>query len=273
MGNPLLAGRDIAWQDIYNKAPVMIISETLAREYWKEPPKALGRRIRESPKAPWREIIGVVANEYDDGVNQKPTSVVYWPMLIDKYWGGQVFGQRTMAFAVRSSRVGVAGFFKEIQKAVWAVNPNLPLAAVRPLKQIHEDSMARTSFAMTMLGIAAAVALLLSLVGIYGVISYSVSQRTREIGVRMALGAQPAAVRALFLRHGFLLTSAGLVVGMAAGGALTRLMSALLFGISPLDLVTFTTVAAVLGLAAVLACYLPAQRASGVNPIEALRSE
>jgi ABC-type antimicrobial peptide transport system permease subunit len=126
---------------------------------------------------------------------------------------------------------------------------------------------------MAMLGIAAAVALLLSLVGIYGVVSYSVSQRTREIGVRMALGAQPAAVRALFLRHGFLLTSAGLVVGMAAGGALTRLMSALLFGISPLDLVTFTTVAAVLGLAAVLACYLPAQRASGVNPIEALRSE
>ena len=251
----------------------MIISEKLAREFWKDPAKAVGRRIRESPKAPWREIIGVAANEYDDGVHQKATAIVYWPMLIKDYWGTLTFARRTMAIAIRSKRIADTSFFKEVQQAIWSVNPNLPLANVRPLKQIYEESMARTSFAMAMLISASGVALLLSLVGIYGITSYSVSQRTREIGVRMALGAQQWAVRGMFLRHGLLLTAMGVLLGLGAALGLSRLMSSLIFGISTLDGVTFCTVPLVLGLVAMTACYLPARRASSVDPIDALRWE
>jgi predicted permease len=273
MGNPVLFGREITWTDIYNKAPVLVISENLAREYWKDPAKAVGRRIRESPKAPWREIIGVVGNEYDDGVSQKPPFVVYWPMLINSYWGADTFGQRNMAYAIRSSRVGNTTFFKEIQQTVWSIRPTLPLANVHLLSEIAEESMVRTSFTLLMLGIAAGVALLLGVVGIYGVISYSVSQRTREIGIRIALGAQQGEVRGMFVRHGLVLTCIGVMLGLAAAGGLTRLMSALLFGVSPLDPATFAAVSIALGAVALLACYLPARRASGVDPVEALRWE
>jgi len=271
MGNPVLFGRDFSWADIYNKVPVVIVTENLAREYWKDPAKAVGRRIRETPKSPWREIVGVVGNEYDDGVNRKVTFGVYWPMLMENFWGNKIYAQRTIAYAIRSRRVGNPSFFKEIQQAVWSINPNLPLANVRPLTRIHEDSMARTSFTLVMLGIAAGVALLLGVVGIYGVISYSVSQRTREIGIRMALGAQIGIVRGMFLRQGLLLTCIGIALGLGAAVGLTRLMTALLFGVSPLDPVTFVAVALILGLVALLASYLPARRASSVDPVEALR--
>ncbi len=273
MGNPIVYGRDITWTDTYNKAPVLVISEKLAREYWKDPAKAVGRRIRESPSAPWREIIGVVGDEYDDGVNQKPPAVVYWPMLVDHYWGRDVFGQRNMVYAIRSERVSNTTFFKEVQQAVWSVSPSLPLARVRLLSEIAEESMMRTSFTLLMLAIAAAMALLLGMVGIYGVISYSVSQRTREIGIRIALGAQRGAVRGMFLRHGFALAVIGIVFGIGAAAGLTRLMAALLFGVSPWDPVTFASVSAVLGAIALLACYLPARRASSVDPVDALRWE
>jgi putative ABC transport system permease protein len=273
MGNPLLAGRDITWADIYNKALVAVITENLAREYWKDPAKAIGRRIRETPKSPWREIVGVAGNEHDDGVNRKATYGVYWPMLMASFWGDTIFAQRTMAYAIRSQRVGTSTFLKEIQQAVWSASSNLPLANVRLLTEILDESMARTSFTLVMLGIAAGVALLLGLVGIYGVISYSVSQRTREIGIRIALGAQQGEVRAMFVRHGLLLTCIGVTLGIGAAVSLTRLMAALLFGVSPLDPVTFGSVAVTLGAIALLASYLPARRASSVDPVEALRWE
>ena len=273
MGNPILFGRDITWADIYSRRPVVILTENLAREYWREPARAVGRRIRENPKSPWREVIGVVGNEHDDGTNQKATPTVYWPMLLENYWGNAIFAARTMAYAIRSQRVGTSTFLKEIQQAVWSTSPNLPLANVRLLSGILEESMARTSFTLIMLGIAAGVALLLGLVGIYGVISYSVSQRTREIGIRMALGAEHGEVRGMFVRHGLLLTCIGLALGLGAAVALTRLMSALLFGVSPLDPATFLAGSIGLGAIALLASYLPARRASNVNPVEALRWE
>jgi predicted permease len=273
MGNPILAGRDITWTDIYSKAQVVVISEPLAREHWKDPAKAIGRRIRETSTNPWREIVGVVGSERDDGVNKKATPVMYWPMLMEQFWDQKLVAQRNIAYAIRSKRVGNPTFFKEVQQAVWSVSPNLPLANVRPLVTILDDSMARTSFTLVMLGIAAGVALLLGVVGIYGVVSYSVSQRTREIGIRMALGAQQKEVRAMFVRQGFLLTCVGVALGISAAIGLTRLMSALLFGISAVDPVTFGAVAIVLGAVALLASYLPARRASSVNPVEALRWE
>ncbi|MBZ5536319.1 MAG: ABC transporter permease [Acidobacteriia bacterium] len=273
MGNPILVGRDITWADIYNKAPVAVITDNLAREYWKDPTKAIGRRIRETPKNPWREIVGIVGNEHDDGVNQKATPEVYWPMLMENFWGEKLIAQRNMAYAIRSERVGSPTFFKEIQQAVWAASPNLPLANVRTLREILEESMTQTSFTLLMLGIAAGVALLLGVVGIYGVIAYAVSQRTREIGIRMALGAQQEQVRLMFVRQGLLLICIGIALGQGAAMGLTRLMTALLFGVSALDPVTYNAVTIVLGVVALLASYFPARRASSVDPVEALRWE
>jgi putative ABC transport system permease protein len=273
MGNPVLAGRAITWTDIYRARPVVIVSENLAREYWKNPTAALGKRITQSHEDPWREIIGVVGNEHDDGLDHAATAIVYWPMLMKQWWKQANDIERTMGYVVRSARVGSPGFLRELQQAVWSVNPNVPLASVRTLDEIRADSMAQTSFALVMLAIAATVALLLGSVGIYGVIAYVATQRTHEIGIRMALGAQTSDVRRLFLRHGLLLTSAGIVLGIGAALPLTRVMSALLFGVRPMDPVTYITVAASLATVGLFATYLPARRASRVDPIVALRAD
>ena len=266
MGNRLVAGRSITWTDIYQRRPVVIVSERLAREYWEEPSRALGKRVR-GFRPTWYEIVGVVGDERDDGLNQPATAIVYWPMLND------IYQQDTFAYAVRSNRVGAPGFLREIQHAVWSVNPNLPLATVQTLEEIQADSMARTSFAMVMLVIAAGVALLLGLVGIYGVISYIAAQRTREIGIRMALGAQLGDVRKMFLRHGLWLTATGIVTGIGAAMATTRVMSTFLFGVGPMDPVTYAAVSGTLATVAVLGTYLPARRAARVDPLVALRAQ
>jgi putative ABC transport system permease protein len=268
MGNRLVAGRSLTWNDIYNQRPVVIISEPLAREYWGEPAKAIGKRLRgSSPRFPWREIIGVSGNERDDGLTQRPTQIVYWPMLNEAYrW-------RTMAFVVRSTRVGTPGFVRELEQAVWSVNPNLPLATVQTLEEIEAMSMTQTSFALVMLGIAASVALLIGMVGIYGAIAYSAAQRTREIGVRMALGAQISDVRTLFLRHGLWLTTIGIALGIGIALVLTRVISAFLFGVGPMDPITYAAVSLVLAGMTLVATYLPARRASRVDPVVALRGE
>jgi predicted permease len=273
MGNPILAGRAITWTDIYSKAPVAVITENLAREYWNDPAMAIGNRIRPTPAMAWREIVGVVGNVHDDGVSQAAPPTVYWPMLISNWWDTELYGRRTIAYAIRSTRLGTPGFMKEVRQAVWGLYPNLPLANVRTLENLLERSMARTSFTLVMLGIAAGVALLLGVVGIYGVISYAVSQRTREIGIRMALGARQKEVNHLFLRHGLLLTMLGVIFGLGTAAGLTRLMSSLLFGVSALDPLTYGGVAAALGAVALLASFVPAHRASSVDPVEALRWE
>ena len=273
MGNSLLAGRPITWADIYNRAPVVVVTENFAREYWKEPAAALGKRIRETPTNPWRTIIGVVANARDDGVARPAPSIVYWPMVVEKFWDNAVYTARNMGYVVRTPRLGSPTLLKEVQQAVWSVNPNLPVASVSTLDEIRAESMAQTSFALVMLTIAAAVAFALGVVGIYGVISYIATQRTREIGIRMALGAARADVSRLFLRHGLILAAAGIAIGIAAAAIVTRLMAALLFGVKPLDVVTYVAVAAGLGLTALLATYLPAMRAARVDPAAALRWE
>jgi predicted permease len=275
MGNPVLAGRGITWTDIETRAPVVVVSENLAREYWGDPAKALGKRVRQTfeGKGPWREIVGVVGNERDNGVSEEPPTIVYWPMLVADLWDEDLFAQRSMVYAIRSKRLGTPAFLDEVRSAVWGVNPNLPLANVRTLEEILENSMARTSFTLVMLGIAAVTALVLGAIGIYGVISYSVSQRTREIGVRMALGAARRDVNRLVLREGLPLIVVGLVLGLLAAFGLTRLMASLLFGVSPVDPVTFASVAATLAGIALLASYIPARRASAMDPTEALRWE
>jgi len=273
MGNPLIAGRTISWTDAYNRAAVVMVSENFAREYWKDPSAAIGRRIRNSPDNPWRTIVGVVGDERDDGAARPAPSIVYWPLLIEEFWDSKVFGYRNLGYAIRTGRAGSPTLLKEIQQTVWSVNANLPVAVVQTLREIQADSMAQTSFALVMLGIAAAVALVLGVVGIYGVISYVATQRTREIGIRMALGAAERDVSRLFLRHGVTLAALGIVAGTGAAALLTRVMSSLLFGVSALDPATYVLAAAGLGGTALLASYLPARRASRLDPASALRQE
>jgi predicted permease len=273
MGSPILAGRDFTWPDIYEGRQVVMASENFARENFGSPGAAIGKRVRENPKGPWREIVGVTRNERDDGVDKPAPALIYWPIYRHDFWGDSEAGQRSLVFAIRSPRTGTAAFLKDVSQAIWSVNPNLPLANPRTLFTVYNRSMARTSFTLVMLGIAAAMALVLGLVGIYGVLSYSVAQRTREIGIRIALGAPETRVRRMFLGHGLRLAGVGITAGLAAAAALTRLMSALLFEVSPLDPVTYCAVPAVLLAAALLAAYVPARRATTIAPIEALRTD
>jgi predicted permease len=269
MGIRLAAGRSITWSEIHEQRPVIVISEPIAREIWGDPAKALGSRVRVCCgwDKQWREIVGVTGNERDDGLAQPPTAIVYWPILNERYeW-------RTMAYVVRSSRLGTSGFLRELEQAVWAVNPNLPLARVQTVEEIRARSMAQTSFALVMLGIAASVALLIGVVGIYGVIAYVVAQRTREIGVRMALGAQIADVQNVFLRQGLWLTATGILIGIGVAIVVTRVMSTFLFGVGPMDPVTYAAVSGTVAVAALVGTYLPARRATRVDPVTALRAE
>jgi putative ABC transport system permease protein len=273
MGNRMVAGRAITWEDSTEMRDVVMVSERLAREFWKDPRMAIGKRIRQSEKNPWKEIIGVVGDERDDGAHRPATTIVYWPLQVKNFWTSPRRMERGVAFVVRSPRTNSPTFMKELQQAVWSENSNLPLSNVRTLDQIRASSMAQTSFALSMLAIAAGVALLLGVVGIYGVIAYIAAQRTREIGIRMALGAQPVDVSRLFVRHGLWLTGAGVTVGVLVAIALTRLMSSLLVGVSPKDPMTYAAVSIALGAVALLATYLPARRAARIDPIVALRSD
>jgi predicted permease len=273
MGTRLVAGRDLTWDDLYQKLHVGIISENFAREYWNNPQDALGKRIRVSTKDDWREVVGVVADVHDDGINKPASSVAYWPMLMENFESNPILIRRGVALAVRSPRAGTESFLKEVRQAVWSANPNLPIASVHTVEYFYKTSMARTSFTLVMLGVAGSMALLLGVVGIYGVIAYSVSQRRREIGIRMALGAQQQALTNMFVRHGLFLTGIGVVCGLAAAAVLMRLMSSLLFKVSPVDPLTYSAVSIGLVATAFLASYLPSRRTSAVDPVEALRAE
>jgi predicted permease len=276
MGTRVIAGRDFTWTDLYEKRRVAIVSENLAREWWGFPGAALGKRIREAGDAdPWREIVGVVENVYDNGVNVKPPEFAYWPALMDRYiWGDERgFAINTGMFAIRSSRTGTEGLLTEARQVIWSVNGRQPVFLVTTLKTLYDRSMARTSFTLVMLAIAGGMALVIGIVGIYGVIAYFVSQRTREIGIRTALGAQPAELLRMIVRHGLVLAGVGAAVGLVAAAALTRVMSSLLFGVTALDPITYAAVLALLVSAAVLASYLPARRAIAVDPVQALRAE
>ncbi|HKE27869.1 MAG TPA: ABC transporter permease [Bryobacteraceae bacterium] len=273
IGTQLVAGRDYTWTDVYDERAYVIVSENLARELWHSPAAALGKRIREGMKDDWREIIGVVGDVHHDGADQKPPTAVYWPVLLKQFWGNDSFVQRSVVYVIRSSRAGSQIFLDQARQAVWSINSNLPLARVETLEQIYRGSMARSAFSLVMLAIAGAMALLLGLIGIYGVISYSVSQRTRELGIRLALGAPQFRLKTMVVRNGIWLAAIGAAVGLAVSAGLTRIMASWLYGISPLDPFTYAAVALGVISAAAAASYLPARRAAALNPVEALRAE
>jgi predicted permease len=273
-GTRIVAGRDLAWSDIYGLRPVGMVSESLARELWGSPSAALGKRFREYGAMPWHEVVGVVQDVRENGVDQISPATVYWPSMARDLRGpGSLDVWRDVYFAMRSSRAGTQAFINEMQRAVWSVNANLPVAAISTMQDISSESMARTSFTLVMLAIAGTMALLLGVLGIYGVISYGVSQRTREIGIRLALGSPKGELKWMFVRSALLLTAVGVAIGMGTAAAVMRLMKSLLFGVSPLDPVTYITVPVVLAASAIFASYLPARRAAGVNPVDALRAE
>ncbi len=273
MGTSLVAGRDMTWTDVYEKRPVAIISENMAREYWQTAANALDKRIRVGNTDDWRQIIGVAADMHDDGVSKPASTAVYWPIILNNFEGQKETVRRGVGFVIRSPRAGSAAFMKEVQEAVWSVDGDLPLANATTMGELYTKSMARTSFTLIMLCVAGGMALLLGIVGIYGVISYSVSQRTREIGIRMALGAQRDELTGMFVRQGLLLTSTGIAFGIGAAFATMRLMSSLLFNVSATDPWTYGLATAGVIVISWIACYLPSRRAAAVNPVNALRAE
>jgi len=279
LGNPIVAGRGITWADIHERARVVMITESIAREYWGDPTRAVGRRLSTGyGPGDWREIIGVVGDVRDDGMEQGAVDIVYWPMVLEGFWAeiegdDALMVMRTLGYVVRSPRVGTPGFIEELRDVVWASYPNRPLGSILTMDEVQRDSMARTSFTLVMLGIAAAVALLLGGIGIYGVIAYTVGQRTREMGLRVAMGASPGDVIGMVMRKGLLLAAVGVGVGIVGALATTRLMEAVLFGVSPADPLTFGSVSVILVVVALLASYVPARRAAQVDPMVALRAD
>ena len=273
-GTPLVAGRDFTWTDIYEKHHVGIVSENLARELWGSPAAALGKEVRTGlQNDAWREIVGVVGDVYDDGPAQRAPAIAYWPVMVDHFELNDLLATRSAVFTIRTNRAGTEKFVGEARRAIWSVNANVPVYLTRTLQDLYDAAMARTSFTLVLLAIAGAMALLLGVVGIYGVIAYAVTQRTREIGIRMALGAEPAALQRMFVLQGLQLAGIGALLGIAAAAALTRTMSSLLFKTAALDPWTYAVVSMLLIMAATLASYFPARRATAVSPVEALRTE
>ena len=274
MGTRLIAGRDVSWSDLEAGGRVAVISENFAREIADEPAGALGKRIRGfGTQNAWREVVGVVQGVHEYGLYEEPPSVVYWPVFMENMFGSPVIAIRDVAFVIRSERAGLANLMEEVRQTVWSVNGSLPVAVEGTMETFYADSLARTSFTLVMLAIAGAMALALSVVGIYGVIAYIVSQRAREIGIRTAVGAEPRQLKTMFLRQGLTLSALGAVVGLVAAMALGRLMSSLLFGVSPTDPIAYVAAVAVTLAAAAIASYVPARRAATLDPIETLRAE
>jgi predicted permease len=273
MGNSLVAGRDFTWEDLYDQHRVAMLSENLARELWGTPQAALGKHVRHVSISPWVEVIGVVGNERADGVDQPAPETVYWPLLMDHFGPDPLHATPDVSYVVRTPRAGSSALMQEVSQAVWSVSKELPLANPQTLQDLYNKSLARTSFALVMLGIAGAMAFALGVAGLYGVISYSVAQRTREIGIRVAIGAQHSTVRRMFIAEGARLAAIGILCGTATALGLMRLMGSLLFGVKPIDPLTYAAVALALAAAAAMASYIPARRAMRVDPIVALRYE
>jgi putative ABC transport system permease protein len=274
MGTRIVAGRDVTWSDIEAGGRVALISERFARELATEPADAVGKRIRTMvPMDAWREVIGVVQSVHEAGLYEEAPSFVYWPVLVENMYGAPLLGTSAAVFVIRSERAGTASLTEEIRQAIRSVNGSIPITAERTMEDVYAGSLARTSFVLVMLAIAASMALLLGVIGIYGVIAYVISQRMREIGIRSALGAEPQQLKKMFLLNGLALSAVGVLVGLVVAAALSRAMSSLLFGIEPMDPAAYMVAIGVILASAVLASYLPARRAATIDPIQTLRAE
>src|ERR1700754_2479844 len=267
MSIPLLAGRQFTDQDTETTPNVVVISETMAKRFWAGE-EAIGKRLaigRVRSDADWIQGVGIVKDGRQFELNAEPR-----PQMYVSYRQADFFAPEDL---VVKTDVEPASMAAAVRKAVWEIDKDQPVSNIKSMEEILGDSIARQRFSMLLLGVFAAVALLLAAVGIYGVMSYSVAQRTHEIGIRMALGAQTGAVLKLAVGYGLKLVVAGVLIGLVAAFALTRLMSTLLFGVTPTDPATFALISLLLVGVAALASYIPARRATKVDPLVALRYE
>jgi predicted permease len=271
LGTPLVAGRTFEWPDHHEARRVVIVSESFARRQWGTPQNALGKRLRFSPAEaePWREIVGVVGDVHNENLFSAATDAVYLTLDGDL----AAFLARTATFVIRSERVGTAGFLEDIQRAIWSVDSSVPLWDVETLGDLYDRATARTALTLVLLAIAGCMALALGLIGIYGVIGYMLAQRTREIGIRVALGAQNAALKRMILGRILVPVLAGVALGLGGAAALSRAIESLLFGVSALDPGIYALAALVLVATAMVAAYLPTRRVAQVEPMVALRAE
>jgi putative ABC transport system permease protein len=266
MGIRLLKGRGFDTRDQRSESNTVMVNQALADQYWPglDP---IGQRLRNNnstSETPRQTVVGVVGTVRQDGLRQPVRPLIYFPL-------NEASNQRIVRLVVRGE--GITARAAEARRAIWAVDPNLPIAFVLSLEEVVERSIVQFTFTMLTLAIAAALALVLGAVGLYGVLSYAVSLRTREIGVRLALGAPPSVVLRSVLANGLGITLVGLVLGLVGAAGLTRLLGGILYEIEPLDPLTFAGMSAALAVVAVAASYLPARRASRVSPLESLRAE
>ncbi|HEX7330804.1 MAG TPA: ABC transporter permease [Pyrinomonadaceae bacterium] len=265
MGISLVRGRSFTDQDKAGATPVVVVNETLARKHWPGE-EAIGKRIRfygPLERAPWMEIVGVIRDvKHELNIPIEPE---YYLPLAQDAWSGMVLVAKT---SIEPSSLAPA-----IRQHVWAIDKDQPVFDVKTMQEVRSSSVALYSFSSVMLGIFAVVALLLASVGIYGVMAFAVTQRTQEIGIRMALGARTVDVLKLVVTHGMKLALLGLLIGLAGSWAITRFLEKMLVGVEPTDVLTFSAVSVFLLLAAFVACYLPARRATKVDPLVALRYE
>ena len=277
-GIPLIEGRTFESTDLDAGQRVVVISEDLARRLWPNE-SAVGKRIYrgvpEDQEIPWSTIVGVVGSVHHEGLDRPTTEAVFYPLVEPAdptNPNDQPYTPRSLVFALRSD-LPAASLTESVRAALRELDPDLPLAQVNTAEQLLSASRARTAFTMTLLLLAAVVALVLGTVGLYGTIAYSVSQRLREIGVRMALGAHRSDVTRMVVGQGLVLAGLGVGLGLLGAFGATRLLSSLLFGVSAQDPLTFMGVALLLLTVATLASWLPARRAAAVSPLEALRYE
>jgi putative ABC transport system permease protein len=267
MGIPIVHGRDFTDQDKADSKDVVVISEKTAQHFWpgQDP---IGKRLKpgsSTSKSEWREVIGIVKDVRQNDLIAPPKMQMYLSYR-------QLKDIAANALVIRTSiePMSLAG---SVRNAIWSVDKDQTVADINTMDHIVAGAVARQRFSMVLLGLFAALALLLASVGIYGVMSYSVAQRTREIGIRMALGARRADVLQMTVRQGLKLVGAGMLLGLAAAFLLTRVMATLLYGISATDPMTFIGISVVLLAVALLASYVPALRATKVDPIIALRAQ
>jgi putative ABC transport system permease protein len=267
MGIPLLQGRQFGDQDTKESAGAVVVSETMARTFWPGE-DAIGKRIkrgRYNSQQPWITVVGVVGNVRQFELETEGRPLMYLP-----YEQADFFAPRDLVVRTAGDPLSLVA---AVRNEVWAVDRDQPVSNISTMEEILSESLAAQRFNMLLLGIFAAIALVLAAVGIYGVMSYSVTQRTHEIGVRMALGATPSDVLRMVVGHGGRLVLAGIAIGLVAAFALTRVMASMLFGVGAADPATFAAISVVLASVALLASYLPARRATKVDPMIALRYE
>ena len=267
----LLRGADFDTSDLREDVRTVLVNKAAADQYWPGQ-DAIGKRLRGTGRnttgqpLPWYQVKGVVASVRHEGLREAPRPLIYFPVN-----AGRIDPPRAFSYVLRGPNALAQA--DAVRQAVWSINPDLPVASVQTMDEAIRQSMTQFSFTMLTLGIAAAIALVLGAIGLYGVLSYAVSLRTREIGVRIALGAAPARVRWGVIGNAARITLIGLVIGALGAAGVTRFLQGLLYETRPLDVATFLGMSGLLFLVGLLAAYLPARKAASVSPMEAMRTE